>query len=114
MGYKQTEPVNDKDLLQQAQRMYHVFHIHINSTSYRNDPNVIGYWRDMLGENLLILDDHTALAELIATTVALVSGVDLNEVTSSFDASTAKSVKNALVNVSTGVRKSGDKGVINL
>lgn len=115
MGYAETEPINAKDLLAQAQRTYHVFHIHINETGYRNNPDVFGYWRDLLGERFLILDDHTALAELIASTVAVMSGVDLAKVTSSFDKDTANMVKKSLVNVTSAVTKhTKDSGVIEL
>ncbi len=114
MGYKQSDALKASELLAQAQRMYHVFHIHINATSYKNDPNVIGYWRDLLGERLLILDDHSTIAELIATTVAVVKGVNIDEVASNFDASTASSIKKALVNVSKDITTNPDKGVINL
>ncbi len=110
MGYKDSEPLSDKQLLEEAQRMYHVFHIHVNETGYKDNPNVLGYWRKLMGERLIILDDHNALAETIASTVAVINGVDLGRLTSSFDGKTADSVKNALVNVSadkSGKKKSG-------
>ncbi len=114
MGYPESKAINAKDVLKQAQRMYHVFHIHINETGYRNNKEVLGYWRDLLGERFLILDDHTALAELIASTVAVMSGVDLAAITSSFDSSTASTVKKSLVNVSKSVTTPKDSGVITL
>lgn len=114
MGYAQSDTVKAEELLAQAQRMYHVFHIHINETGYRDNPDVLGYWRDLLGERLLILDDHTTLAELIASTVAVMSGVNLASLTAGFDPKTASSIKNALVNVSTDVQKTSNKGIIEL
>ena len=114
MGYKQAEKVYAKDLLAEAQRMYHVFHIHVNETGYKDNPGVLGYWRDLLGERLLVLDDSNQIAELIASTVAVISGADIDDVASSFDAATADSVKKALVNVSKDLKKGGDSGVINL
>lgn len=100
MGYKQTEKITAEEVLAEAQRMYHVFHIHANQTHYKDNPQVLGYWRDLLGERLLIMDDYNALAELIASTVAVVNGTDLDTVTASFDAPTASSVRNALAKVS--------------
>lgn len=114
MGYTEATPVNAKDLLAQAQRMYHVFHIHVNEASYRDDPRIIGYWRDLLGENLLILDDQNAIAELIASTIAVIHGVKLDKVASGFDRSTAKAVKKALVNVSGGSLNQQNSGIIKL
>ncbi len=99
MGYEQAEALKAEDLLAEAQRMYHVFHIHVNETGYKDNPDVIGYWKGLLGERALILDSHDALAELIASTVAVISGVDIRTLTSGFDKKTANSVKNALVNI---------------
>lgn len=114
MGYPQTDPISAEEVLAEAQRMYHVFHIHINETYYKNNAEVLGYWRDLLGENLLILDDHNALAELIASTVAMISGVDLASVIADFDKKTAKTVKKSLAKVSSGVRKYVGSGVVHL
>lgn len=115
MGYAQTDPITDDQVLAQAQRMYHVFHIHINETGYKDNPDVIGYWKKLLGERALILDKHMAVAELIASTVAVINGANLDKVAAEFDDATANSVKNALMKVSTDViRASGDSGVIKL
>ncbi|MBX2872290.1 MAG: hypothetical protein KTR30_09320 [Saprospiraceae bacterium] len=114
MGYPEASPITAKDVLAQAQRMYHVFHIHVNEASYRDDPRVMGYWRDLLGENLLILDDQNAIAEVIASTIAVIQGVKLDKVASSFDSGTAKAVKKALVNVSGGSLSQQENGIIKL
>jgi hypothetical protein len=114
MGYAQTDPITDAQVLAQAQRMYHVFHIHINETGYKDNPDVIGYWKKLLGERALILDQHMAVAELIASTVAVINGANLDKVAAEFDDATAKSVKNALMLVSTDVIKAGTSGVVKL
>lgn len=115
MGYAQTDPITDAQVLAQAQRMYHVFHIHINETGYKDNPDIIGYWKKLLGERALILDKHMAVAELIASTVAVINGANLDKVAAEFDDATANSVKNALMKVNTDVvRASGDSGVIKL
>ncbi len=114
MGYPESPGIRAEEVLAQAQRMYHVFHIHVNETGYRNNPEVIGYWRGLLGERLLILDDHNAIADLIAATVAAFSGVELDRVASGFDAATAASVRHALAAVPTGIVSTTGKGVIRL
>lgn len=115
MGYAQTDPITDTQVLAQAQRMYHVFHIHINETGYKDNPDVIGYWKKLLGERALILDQHMAVAELIASTVAVINGANLDKVAAEFDDATAKSVKNALMLVNTDVIKAGGtSGVVKL
>jgi hypothetical protein len=114
MGYPEASTMTDVELLAQAQRMYHVFHIHVNEASYRDNPDVIGYWRKMLGERLLIIENHLHIAELIASTVAVINGANLNTVTAGFDADTAKNIQTALMKVHSDVSKGGDSGVIKL
>jgi hypothetical protein len=114
MGYTEATDLTDKQLLEEVQRSYHVFHIHINEASYKNDPHVLGYWKKLLGERLIVLEDYNAIAETIASTVAVIHGVDLSKLLSSFDASTANTVKNALLNVKTGVVPTKTTGTFKL
>jgi len=95
-GVSQAEDITAEQLLKEAQRMYHVFHIHINSTQYRNDMNVIDDWKRLLGQNLIILDDSDVVAETVASTIAVMEGVDKNVVLKSIGSS---SVTNALINI---------------
>lgn len=99
MGYAEAVTLTDKQLLEEVQRSYHVFHIHINEASYKNDPQVLGYWKGMLGERLIVLNDYNAIAETIAATVAMIQGTGLDEVLKSFDHSIAKTVGLALLNI---------------
>jgi len=103
MGYPEATDLTDRQLLEEVQRSYHTFHIHINEASYKDDPKVLGYWKKLLGERLIILNDYNALAETIAATVAVIHGVELSQVLSSFDAHTAGTVKNALVHVTSSL-----------
>lgn len=111
MGYRQAESLNARQLLQEAQEMYHVFHIHINETGYRDNPTVMHFWRDLLGERFLVLDDHRALAEVIASTVALVSGVDPDRLLQTFDSQTAGSVQQALGDLSVPKRPNSGRRI---
>ena len=114
-GYEQAEDVTDKQMLEMAQRMYNVFHIHCNETGYKDSPSVLGYWKDLLGERLIIMDDYNTVAEIIASTVAVMNGVSIDTVTSSFDALTAGKVKTALAKVDTSVTNySQNSGVVAL
>ncbi|MCS6832833.1 MAG: hypothetical protein NZ521_04615 [Flammeovirgaceae bacterium] len=113
-GYPEASPVTDQQLLEEVQRSYHVFHIHINEASYKNNPTVLGYWKKLLGERLIILNDYNAVAETIASTVAIIHGVDMSSLLSSFDEKTANTVKQALVNVNTSSSSTPKKGVVKL
>lgn len=99
------EEVSAEQLLAEVQRSYHVFHIHTNEASYRNSPEVLEPWKKLLNERLLICNDYTQIAELIASTVAVIHGIDLDKFTSDFDSKTASDVKNALAKVSNSLAK---------
>jgi len=103
MGYEFGEDVSADQLLSEAQRMYHVFHLHINETGYRNNPTIINGWRQQLGERLLIVEDHQTIAETIASTVAVVRGASLDKVVASFDKATAKKVTQSLIKLGSNV-----------
>lgn len=110
MGYPEAVTLTDKQLLEEVQRSYNVFHIHINEASYKDDPKVLGYWKGMLGERLIILNDYNAIAETIAATVAMIQGTGLDEVLKSFDQHTAKTVGSALLNINkAGLATTDDK-----
>jgi hypothetical protein len=97
------EPLHAEQLLKEAQRMYNVFHLHVNEGGYKDDPMVLEPWKKLLGERLIIIEDYNHIAEVVATTVAVILGADLQKVVSGFDDATAKQVTNALVQVSKGV-----------
>ena len=74
---------------------------------------VLGYWKDLLGERLILMEDYNEVAEIIAATVGLIHGIDLDKITSSFNKTTAKNVKNALIHVNTSINKT-NAGVVTL
>jgi hypothetical protein len=114
LGYSQADDLTDRQLLEEVQRSYHVFHIHVNEASYKDSPFVLGYWKKLLGERVIILNDYNAIAETIASTVAVIHGVDLKQILTSFDNATADTVKNALVNIKTDMTAKKDGGVFKL
>ncbi len=114
LGYEKTEDVTDIQLLEEAQRLYNVYHIHVNEASYRDDPQVLGYWTKMLGERLIVLNDYHAICATIATLIAVQHGVDMKTVVSKFDSKTAGLVSTALAKVTTTIVAANDDGVIKL
>jgi len=114
-GCAEAQDLTDKEMLAMAQRLYHVFHIHVNETQYHDDQSVIGYWKNLLGERVIIMEDYNMIAEIIASTVAVLNGVSIDAVTSSFDSITAGSVKTALAKIDLGVSNYTQKtGVVAL
>nr|WP_295931723.1 hypothetical protein [uncultured Dyadobacter sp.] len=115
-GYKGREELVASSLLNEASRSYFVFHIHANEGSYTNDYGIFSQWKALLGERFLVLENQNNIAELIATTVALVKGVHLDEAMRAFDTKTRQSVSNALVAVKDSLvrRDHGTTGIIAL
>ncbi len=115
LGYEFNEDISAEQLLSEAKRMYHVFHLHIHQTSTGQSKNVINSWKDLMGERLIMVEDYNNVAEIIASTVAIVKGADLKNVVAGFDDNTAKQVTNALVKVSSDISSSRKKeGVVAL
>lgn len=115
LGYAQADDLTDVQVLEEAQRLYNVYHIHVNEASYRNDPQVLDYWKKMLGERLIILEDHLAICETIATIIAMQHGVDIKTVTAKFDSKTAGIVTTALATITSSLAvNTPDEGILKL
>lgn len=105
-GDKVGENISAQQLLAEAQRMYHVFHIHVADGGYQKQEIILNPWKKLLGERLLVLEDSNDVAELMASTVAVIHGVDLKKITADFSTNTANNVTNALVHVTNSLQKS--------
>lgn len=112
IGYAGGEDLNARALYDLACQSYNVFHIHTND--HRVYGHTTDQWRDLLNERLLLLPDRDLVAELIATTVAMVHGVHIDQATAHFDARTKNAVTTALATVkdSLAKRDSNQTGVI--
>jgi hypothetical protein len=95
-GYTQTETITSEQALKEAQQMYHVFHLHVNEASYKDDPIVIEPWKNLLGERLIIVEDYSIIAETIATIVAYMNGADIKRVTAGMSKTVGDKVSKAL------------------
>ena len=98
MGYKEATEISTEDLLEEAKRTYNVFHIHCNDGSYKSE--VSDKWKNILNENLIIVDDSNNIAEIIASTVSIMNGADMADLLSQMDKNTAASVGNSLAKIS--------------
>jgi hypothetical protein len=114
MGYTIDADLTAQQLLAEASRMYHVFHLHIHETPTGRSETIIKSWEQLLGENLIMVEDYKTIAEIIATTVAVVRGADIKKVVDGFDDKTKHLVTNALVRVSAEVAKKSGEGVVTL
>lgn len=114
MGYHVETSLTDKQLLKEAQRMYHVFHIHAQQGTYRNDPKILEYWRGLLGERLIIMEDYGKVCEIISSIVSTMSGANIDDVVSSFDSSTALMVRNTIAPIMKNMVNVDKKSIITL
>lgn len=114
LGYSFYEDISAEQLLAEAQRMYHVFHLHVTETSTGSSRSIIDGWRKLLQERLILVEDYNNIAEIIASTVAVVMGADLKNVVAAFDTTTATQVSNALVQIKNGVSTGKKSGIVSL
>lgn len=87
-----------EELLQMVQQKYHVFHVIVEegSCARRYGDEVKKKWRDLLGQNVISLSDHTKLAEVIVSTLQVMNGDDKEDVIKSWDGSTSVAVRSAI------------------
>ncbi|MFB4315561.1 hypothetical protein [Actinomadura sp. 21ATH] len=80
IGGGPAEDVPIGDLVRELQRMYDVYFIIPEGSYHAGDPKLRGFWQDLLGQNVLYLDDLDAVCETIALTIGLAEdAIDLEE-----------------------------------
>jgi hypothetical protein len=66
------------EILRELQERYHVFYILPQAASYGGNTQILGFWRKLLGQNVLELADPEAVCETIALTIGMYEGsIDL-------------------------------------
>lgn len=93
------------DIVRELQQRYHVFYILPQAASYGGDAKILGFWRSLLGQHVLELEDPAAVCETIALTIGMMEGTidlyagadDLREYGTA--ESTLKVVTTALANI---------------
>ncbi|WP_219461544.1 hypothetical protein [Nonomuraea rhizosphaerae] len=63
--------IDTADMVAELTEKYDVYYILPAGASYAGNAKVLGTWRDLLGQNVLELDDLDAVCETIALTVGL-------------------------------------------
>jgi hypothetical protein len=104
------------EIVRELQQRYHVFYILPKAASYGGNPEILKFWRALLGQNVLELDETAAVCETIALTIGMMEGTidlttgmaDLKEFGKTD--TTVKAVTNALAKVPTGLMKVKSKG----
>mgnify|MGYP001268947544 CR=1 FL=1 len=75
-GLQQDIPT--ESIVRELRERYHVFYILPQGASYGGDPKILGFWRKLLGQNVLELEDSEAVCETIALAIGMTEGtIDL-------------------------------------
>lgn len=70
-GDKLQADIPIRDILAEAQEKFEIYFVLPNLTSYYNDPKILDCWRELLGQNVLRLEEPAGISELIASTIGL-------------------------------------------
>lgn len=108
LGENQAKDFSAKELFDITSIEWDIYHIIIKQGSHAqyNFNKVLKSWSDVIGRQKVIpLDDYTKTGEVITSLLEMVSGKELNEVSSSWDGSTGITVSESLkeVKVSDGI-----------
>ncbi|GHO98135.1 hypothetical protein KSF_081830 [Reticulibacter mediterranei] len=60
-----------RQIIAEVQRRYHFFFIFPRNASHGSDEEIQNFWLDLLGQNVIFLDDENAVSETIALTIGL-------------------------------------------
>jgi hypothetical protein len=61
--------INARDLLEAARKTYNVFHIHVKETRAGSMQSTIYGWRELMGQDLLVVDSKDEIPNVIADTI---------------------------------------------
>ena len=105
-----------RELLTMVERTYNVFHIVVEQGNYAHGHKdaVFSSWRELLGQRVLPLSDHTKLAEVIVSTIQMMEGESKTSVVSSWKGDTSLVVKRAIDGLTKSPGDGGTTGVVRL
>ncbi len=61
--------ISTKDILAEAQQRYEVFHLHVEHCDYATLDKRKAGWKELLGENFIVVKDYQQVAKIIADLV---------------------------------------------
>jgi hypothetical protein len=80
IGGRPEQDVPLETIVEELKRRFEVYFIIPEGASHARDDRLLGFWRGLLGQNVIRLDDLDAVCETIALTVGLAEdAVDLDE-----------------------------------
>ena len=80
IGDQLTQDIPVRHIVSELRERYHTFYILPKGAAHGGERKMLDFWRDLLGQNVLELDDPAAVCETIALAIGLSEGViDVNE-----------------------------------
>lgn len=71
--------ISIREMLAELQQRWHVFYLIPRAGSYWKDPQVLTPWKQLLGQRVIGVEDHSAICETIAMLIGVNEGIDLND-----------------------------------
>lgn len=71
IGDELTEPISTEAIIAELRRTFDVYYLIPAAAGWGGDTEILARWRELLGQNVLELDDLDAVCETIALTVGL-------------------------------------------
>ncbi|GAA4256086.1 hypothetical protein [Dactylosporangium darangshiense] len=106
IGDRLAEPIGLRAIVDEVRRTYDTYYILPAGSSYAGNATILDFWRDLLGQNVIALDDLDAVCETIALTVGLGEDtIDLDEGLADLQevgSGAAESVGKALARIGSG------------
>ena len=108
LGQNIQSNIKTEDVVRDLQKKFEVFFIIPSGASNASDPVIEKYWRNLFGQNVIIIDDPAAICETIALQIGLAEGnIDLDEGLDDLDEfgadeNTKKAVSRAVVKAGSG------------
>ncbi len=103
LGDRLDEDIPVEEMVRELETKYDTYFILPNLTSYYNDPKILRCWSELLGENVIRLENPEGISELIASTIGVAEGVvDLRALKPIFerrDAAMARVISRALASM---------------
>jgi hypothetical protein len=73
-GKGQFQSYSSRELLDMAREKYDVYHINVKETTSGSRQSVIDGWKQLMSDNLIVVEKHKDIAQVIADTVLKLKG----------------------------------------
>lgn len=99
-GDQAREDLTATQLIEAVNRNWHVFHIIVMEGNFQGygarTDRANARWRELMGQHVIMLSDHTKLAETIISVIEVTEGRDKDAVTHSWSGDTSLVVRDAI------------------